>query len=304
MKCNFCKNDNYEKVLSQHDTMCYVDKKIFTLIKCKECGLITIENKPTQEEMSKYYENNYYAYSDSESIISKLKKTFLDMSTKLPFLSKRFLLNELYIKAKKEQSYIFDIGCGNGSALLRSKKLGFTKLFGTEIDKNNCEKLLKKGIVIYQTYDFTTLDIKEKFDVIRMSHTLEHMYNPTQAISKSYELLNDQGILLVAVPNFNSFAARVFGKYFCGLQLPTHLYHFDKKVITKILKENNFRIENTFTNGFSGISYSFFTVLRDKYNIVLNRNIELVITLLLLPVEFLLNIFGEGFILTVKCVKK
>ena len=48
----------------------------------------------------------------------------------------------------------------------------------------------------YQEYDFG----EEKFDCIHIGHTLESLENPLEAIKKSYDLLNNKGVLVITTP--------------------------------------------------------------------------------------------------------
>lgn len=44
-------------------------------------------------------------------------------------------------------------------------------------------------------------EVKRTFDLIWMSHVLEHFNDPLRAINKAYNLLSDTGILYIAVPD-------------------------------------------------------------------------------------------------------
>ena len=306
MKCNFCKSNIFSEVLEHYDNNCYVDKDMYQLVKCKKCSLVTIENKPEPKALAKYYENNYYSYDTGSSIFFRMKKAWVKRVSKFPNkIANTLLLGQLYILPKNKEASVLDIGCGDGSALLSLKELGWKDLYGTEIDPEQCKKLEEKNIKTFNLVDILDIKVKaETFDLIRMSHTLEHMYNPNEAMEKSFELLKNGGSLLIAVPNFDSLASRIFGKYFCGLQLPTHLYHFNKKVLIQMVEDKGFVVEKVFTNGYSGFAYSLLTLMKDKYKIKLNSKLEIILTLAFVPLELVLNFFGVGFILTFKAIKK
>ena len=61
-----------------------------------------------------------------------------------------------------------------------------------------------------------------------MWHVLEHMPNLEETIQKIETLLKPNGILLVAVPNFNSFDAAYYKNYWAAFDVPRHLWHFSK----------------------------------------------------------------------------
>ncbi len=305
MKCNICGKEKFKKVLSHYDNMSYVDDIFYNLVECINCSLVTIENKQKVEDIGKYYANNYYAYTASKNIFFILKNIMIDFSSKLPFVGEKIMLGQMYLKADKKNMSVLDIGCGDGYSLEMYKKFGFENLYGTEIEENLCKMLESKNIKVFKTLDITEIKFDKKFDVVRMSHVLEHVYNPSEQLDYIYKnLLKDDGKLIIGVPNFCSCAQKCFGKYCCALQLPTHLYHFNKKTLREILIKNNFKINSIFTTGFSGIAYSFITILKDKYRINLHKYISLLLVLVFLPIEILLNMFGFGFILTVIATKK
>jgi SAM-dependent methyltransferase len=66
----------------------------------------------------------------------------------------------------------------------------------------------------------------ESFDVITCFDVLEHLYEPRKVMAKVTEWLKPGGIFYVFVPNIDSAEARVFGSYWCGLELPRHLFHY------------------------------------------------------------------------------
>lgn len=49
--------------------------------------------------------------------------------------------------------------------------------------------------------DFETVSIDEKFDVIWASHVFEHFIDPITALKKCYSLLNDDGLIYIAMPD-------------------------------------------------------------------------------------------------------
>ena len=67
------------------------------------------------------------------------------------------------------------------------------------------------------------------FDVVTMWQSLEHVHEPLAVLRAAYELLSPGGRIVVAVPNYESFAAKWFGEHWFGLDLPRHLTHFTRR---------------------------------------------------------------------------
>jgi len=292
--------------LSHWDNNYYVDDKIYALIRCQVCGLVEVEDKPQGADLARYYPRHYYAYDTSENLPFRMKAAAARSVVGLPRpIAERLLLEMLYaFPPDVADPATLDVGCGDGSALRFLKELGFKRLHGTEIE-DGCRPILEQqGIEVTVTSDLAAAGLPEDaFDLVRMNHVLEHVGNPAETIAQARRLLKKGGKLLVAVPNFDSPARRVFGRYFCGLQLPTHLYHFNETNLARMLESGGFVVGKLFTTGFSGWSFSLLTLLRDKYRLVLPGLASTALILALAPAEAASNLFDLGYIITVEAVR-
>ena len=89
---------------------------------------------------------------------------------------------------------ILDIGCINPTLLNCFKKDGFIT-YGNDIFNHNLNG--HRQLI----GNFETIEINEKFDIIWASHIFEHFLKPIEAIKKCYDLLNNKGVLFVAMPD-------------------------------------------------------------------------------------------------------
>jgi SAM-dependent methyltransferase len=305
--CSLCRaRTPHREVLSHWDNNYYVDKRPYTLLRCQSCDLVEVEDKPTGDALARYYRDTYYAYDTSGNVFFKIKGAAWRLASSLPrLLADRLLLNQLYaFPPAVADPAVLDVGCGDGSALQAMKALGFTRLHGTEIHPSRRSLLERKGIEVVITSDITKAGLPQaSFDVVRLSHVLEHVNNPSETISKCWELLKSGGKLLLAVPNFDSPARRVFGRYFCALQLPTHLYHFNRSNLRQLLNAHRFLVKKQFTVGYSGFSSSVMTLLKDRYGIEIPSAISTAFILVTAPLEAVFNLMGLGYIITVEALK-
>jgi SAM-dependent methyltransferase len=74
-------------------------------------------------------------------------------------------------------------------------------------------------------------------------HSLEHLREPAAALDHARELLAPGGLLAVAVPNLDSWQARLLAERWFALDLPRHLVHLPAATLTEGLKARGFRIE-------------------------------------------------------------
>jgi 2-polyprenyl-3-methyl-5-hydroxy-6-metoxy-1,4-benzoquinol methylase len=59
-----------------------------------------------------------------------------------------------------------------------------------------------------------------------MWHVLEHVHDLHGYFKRFSEMLQTNGVLVIAVPNYTSTDATIYGKNWAALDTPRHLYHF------------------------------------------------------------------------------
>ena len=58
-------------------------------------------------------------------------------------------------------------------------------------------------------------------------------------LKKIHEMLNENGIAIIAVPNYKSYDAEYYKEAWAAYDVPRHIWHFNKHSMKTILKENN-----------------------------------------------------------------
>ena len=57
-----------------------------------------------------------------------------------------------------------------------------------------------------------------------------------------YDLLDEKGTIIVAVPNYLSFDARYYKSFWAAYDTPRHLWHFDKKSLKEVFENKGFKL--------------------------------------------------------------
>lgn len=219
--CDYCGSPKYTVFLNNIRNIEFDGK--FRLVKCRKCGLIYLNPRPTKKEISKYYPTkNYWSENgDSEKSHGYLYK---------------FLLK--YVSKGK----VLDVGAGTGVFLSGFKKRGW-KIDGVELSLLAVSVARRKFKINLRKGDLLDLKLPEnKFDLVTLNHVLEHVYEPRQTLMKVSKLLKKGGIVMISCPNIEAIGADLFKGKWYAIDAPRHLYQFSSLTIVRMLKESGFKI--------------------------------------------------------------
>jgi SAM-dependent methyltransferase len=80
------------------------------------------------------------------------------------------------------------------------------------------------------------------FEIVTLWHVMEHLPHPVETLKRIRALLKPGGILVTAVPNFDSVQAQVFRSRWYHLEVPRHLYHFTPTTLRRLLDAEGFDV--------------------------------------------------------------
>jgi len=212
-----------------------------------EYGFYQVTPSPSEEEILKFYSNEFYTDE---------YKNFNDSSLEVQLKDKEFFhgkWNDIYEnfveinKKFKNKADILDVGCGWCQALLFFKAKGYN-CFGFDPAIEAVEYGCKKGLKIKHA-GLKTVDVFEgrKFDIISLFNVFEHLSDPVIKLKQIKSILNEDGILVIDVPNdFNQF--QLAGKEMHQLkewwvQSPIHLNYFSNDSLINLLNKMGFEVK-------------------------------------------------------------
>ena len=153
----------------------------------------------------------------------------------LPSLSDAAELEVMRIHAG-EKGRLLDVGCGSGNFLKRMYTAGW-EVVGTEPDKQATVSLASKdGFQIYNSLEELIQGEKQGFDIIVLSHVIEHVIDPINTLVELRRLLRGGGRLLLTTPNALSLGSRIFSSFWRGLEPPRHFNIFSPESLSHALK--------------------------------------------------------------------
>lgn len=213
-----------------------VSNQDFELWSCKNCGLRFTQNVPAGHEIGSYYASeDYVSHSNTGT---GLINTLYHGVRKITVGTKKKMIEKA---SGKKAGRILDIGSGTGTFLHTMQKAGW-QVTGIEPSPVACEKARELyGLQFLPPEQLYTFE-PGSFDVITLWHVLEHVHDIDAYLSTLRGLLVPGGKLFIAVPNFTSFDAAYYKKYWAAYDVPRHLYHFSPLSMKLLLQKHSFRI--------------------------------------------------------------
>ena len=229
-----------------------VSKETFDLYHDQNLDMLITFPQPSMENLGKYYESeDYISHTDHKrSLFEKLYHFIKSIALK----NKLNLINSL----QPNKGRILDIGAGTGDFLTVAKNDGWA-IMG--IEPSDKAKTIAKSKGVSFVEQTTELE-NHSFDVISMWHVLEHVPDLDTQIKELKRLLKPTGTLIVAVPNFKSFDAKHYGKFWAAFDVPIHLWHFSKKSIQLLFDKEEMKLEKVLPMKFDSF---YVSLLSEKY---------------------------------------
>ncbi|MCM3875699.1 MAG: class I SAM-dependent methyltransferase [Thermoanaerobaculia bacterium] len=205
------------------------------------------------DEMTSYYSASYYGTGN---------RRFNPLFEWLVTIFRRRRVRKIERFVAKGR--VLDIGCGRGITLSQLKEDGW-EISGVEISETaatHARSLL--GETIFVGDILAAPWPADSFDVINIWHVLEHLPDPAGVLSKCGTLLRPGGLLVVAVPNFESLQAGFAGPLWFHLDVPRHYWHFGEKVLRALLEEKGFAVRETSHFSFEQNPYGWIQSLLNR----------------------------------------
>lgn len=231
-----CSSDKQILCLATQDF--FLTNEHFSIYECKDCGHIFTNPQPSESDLALFYNSDQYL-SHKEYPETPVEKLYAFI--------RRINLNTKYHQATNELNLgnVLDYGCGRGDFLHLAKEKGWNTL-GVEIDADARRYANERnGVKVFSPSEES--QIREgQMNLVTMFHVLEHIADLHSALAKCNRWLTNDGRLVLALPNPQSFDANYYGKYWAGWDVPRHLHHFSKQSLIHLISQHGFRIQKIY----------------------------------------------------------
>lgn len=225
MKCILCHKQNAQNFYSSQQgksvsSDCRALDYGIEIYICNNCFHIQ------KEATESYLKTVEYLYQSYETFILNNGEEQLSFSSEIPYSRSSQIIKNSHQYCVSVNNAL-DIGCGSG-VYLKALNQYYPKmsLSGYDVSVHN-----KKDIEVIQGvkyfYSGDLKDINEKYDLIILSHVLEHVSSPVDFLNVIKGLLSEHGRLIIQVPNVVENPIDLF--------VYDHVSHFSIDVLSKFL---------------------------------------------------------------------
>ena len=258
VSCGIC-NSTKNEIVVDNDRY---NMKVSTVC-CNNCGFIFVNPRPSPESMAKFYRDDYRKFYES------IESPSQDYIKAGKFEARAAAAVDMVKKAAAEINYdilrVLDIGCAQGTVLDTLKKNGVGSQF-VGIEPSPTFAQYARELVGCHVFNGTLDEFqktdngrKDGFNLVLLSHVLEHFNEPVYELKRIHGMLDDGGLLYVEVPNVCSSRGAGMSSFHLA-----HLSLFYPETLVAALKEAGFEVLSAAYEGLPAACPSMAIVGRKK----------------------------------------
>ncbi len=214
--CPVCATDDARRLF---------ERQGFTIHRCRECSHVYVNPRvdlALQLRMARELEE-----VDEENEFLEVQRIFAEPICHL-------------LRLRTAGSRLLDLGFGRGYILKLARAYGF-EVYGLDISNYLAERLRPEFGERLHTGALGDDPIPwDDFDVVVMSHVVEHLADPGAVLREVWAKLRPNGILFVAVPDIASLQFKMFGKHWDVVNPLVHFQYFNEASMTRLLTDCGF----------------------------------------------------------------
>ncbi len=226
--CDRCGTEEGVELFTGPDRLHYLPGQ-FRVVTCPTCGWIRQNPRPTADAIGYYYPMDY------ANFIGAIE----DEPSRLRQWDRRYgiLKRRRAVERFQPGGRVLDVGCATG-LFLHEMQLGGWEVQGVEPTAEAAAYARERfGLPVAVGRLREAALPAASFDAITFWDVLEHLQTPWADLQEAVRLLKPGGLLVVRIPNQESWEARHFGPLWLGWDLPRHLYFFPRPALLAALEE-------------------------------------------------------------------
>ncbi len=237
VNCPSCGSSVRHPVISAPDFETRYDY-MFHVVRCDACDLCYTSPRPSTNDLfTLFYPDNYVCYTKS-GVADSIRETYLGKS-RLKALTPVFKR----LRPDGSAGRFLDVGCAYGYFLSYLKTHTNWDVLGCEPNRNMAETACLKGLDVKAETLVNAGYEEDSFDLVYMSHVLEHVPDLKETVAEVFRILKPGGIFITENPDLDAPIRHRFGAAWWGYHLPRHLTHFSFETLSRVLGNAGFQVE-------------------------------------------------------------
>jgi 2-polyprenyl-3-methyl-5-hydroxy-6-metoxy-1,4-benzoquinol methylase len=234
VSCPVCLNPVTDLAFTGTDFLFETTSKTFTLNSCSSCHTLFLHPMPDNDEIAGFYPAEYWWNAARPGILKRLESIYRRIALRdhVAFIMRA--------AGNRRGTAILDVGCGSATLLGLLKRQEF-RVRGVD-SSAEAAKIAK----VENGVDVAVGSLEEahfpdqSFDVVTLFHVMEHVTNPRGVLAEVARVLKPNGVLVLQVPNIESWQFKIFGAKWYGLDIPRHVIDYSKRSMLKLLTDSGF----------------------------------------------------------------
>lgn len=241
----------------------YDSENGYDLVKCSDCGLLYLNPRPAEEEISKALATGVHR---GESTINFTGKYVEHKIHK--YLG---VLSDIYPEGKSvfQNKKWLDIGCGYGELLEALNLYSDGKIIVRGSEPNEAKQQSAKS----KNLDVSFIDLdshEEKYDYISFMNVFSHLPDPVGFIAGLRKNLNPGGEIVMQTGHSCHLPAKYHHKPY---QVPDHLSFANQEIVEDIFKRTGYEVLKVKIYRFDFFPYKFdlMQLVKEVVKIIIRR---------------------------------
>lgn len=201
-------------------------------MRCQQCGDIYAYHHPEEflalcenmELLQPNKDNYLHTIRNTNSVILSIWADILDSLRK-------------YTDGKK----LLEVGVGSGELLAVAQELGYDTS-AVEIVPEDAQRVADMLDIPVWNCDFLRYTSEDKYSVIIMGDVIEHVTDPEAALKNAHSLLEDNGVLWISTPNYNSAFSKLRKFEDVMWHIANHITYFSYDGFRKLAEKCGFDV--------------------------------------------------------------
>ncbi len=232
--CPVCLHSETVPALTGRDLLFESTEKTFTLNSCAACHCLFLNPMPASDEIASFYPQTYWWNSSNPGLLKKLESIYRRVALRdhVAFITRA--------AGNRRSPDLLDVGCGSGTLLGLLKERGFRGT-GVDFSAEASKTALAEHGVRVTVGSLEQCGFPDRaFDLVTMFHVMEHVANPRDILAETARILKPDGVIVLQVPNIESWQFKVFGAKWYGLDIPRHVIDYPKSAMLNLLRDSGF----------------------------------------------------------------